>query len=261
MKKTVYTILILSIVIGVSLMVFDIMDRSSDGFRIPARFKKVVVDLSDRARSNELLFENHLEVPSSIELFMQSNAAGEKTVEVISESEILGLNRRKIDFNVGQYTGNSATSATFVMDAGKYSVYLTSPQTDGQIAIGYQESPKESSEFERLYRIHEGDLDNPPAGYEEIFSADLLGRSWQTKVIYTLSLATTKDIGLSVYTSAQQGTVSVDLIGNTSSLIGLVNPARNRICDQLETRLTPGEYQFKVTCENADGQLYVFLKQ
>jgi hypothetical protein len=261
MKKTVYTILIVSLIIGLPLMILDTMNKDRDQFKIPSRFNKVVVDLSDKARTEELLFEKELQVPTKVEFIMQSDAEGVKNVKVISESEILGFKSREFNFPVGRYTGNSSTSATFIMDVGKYSVYLTSEKTNGKLAMGHQETSKEASEFERLLKIHNGDLDNPPDGYEEIFSMDLTAQSFKEEIIYTLSLDKAKEIGLSIYTSSKQGNVSVDLIGESASYFGLVHPDRNRICDQLETTLLPGEYQFKVTAENADGQLYVFIKQ
>lgn len=261
MKKTVYAILITSLIIGFCLTIMDELAKNKDEFNIPSRFDKVIVDLSEQTRTNELLFTRELDVPSSVEFFLQSDDISEKSVKVISESEILGLNSREINFTVRRFTGNSSTSGTFTMQPGRYSVYLTSEKADGKIAIGYRETEKEQSEFERLYKIHKGDLNNPPNGYVEIFSTNLAGQSCEDEVIYTLSLDTTKDIGLSIYTSSKQGTVSVDFIGNSSSFIGLVHSPHNRICDQLNTTLSPGEYQLKLTCENADGQLYVFLKQ
>lgn len=261
MKRTVYTILIASLVVGFYLIVMDELSKNKDGFNIPSRFKKVIVDLSDRTRTNELLFTSELDEPSSVEFFIQSDDPSEKTVRVISESEILGNNSREINFIVRRFTGSSSTSGTFIMQKGKYSVYLTSEQTDGKIAIGYQDTTKEPSEFERLYKIHMGDLNNPPEGYLEVFSTDLSGRSYKEDVIYTLSLDTAKTIGLSVYISSQQGTVTVDFVGKSSNYIGLVHPAHNRICDQLVTSLPQGEYQLRLTCEDADGELYVFLKQ
>lgn len=261
MKKTVYAILIFVLIIGLPLMVFDAIGKNRDEFNIPLRFNKMIIDLSNTARKDELLFESELEIPSSIEFFIQSDAEGEKNVKVISDSEILGLKEKEISFNVGKYTGNASTSATFVMDAGKYSVYLTNEKTNGRIAIGYQETPKETSEFERLFKIHKGDLNNPPVGYEEIYSTDLAELNYKDEIIYTLSLDKSKDIGLSIYTSSKEGDVSIDLIGESTNFFGLVHSAHNNILDQLETTLSPGEYQLKLTCENADGKLYVFLKQ
>lgn len=261
MKKSVYFILIICLIIGVPMIVLDVMALPKDVFYVPSRFEKVVIDLSDKARTDELLFTNELEMPSTVEFFMQSDVEGEKIVKVVSESEILGFNSREVSWRVGRLTGNASTSATFTMGAGKYSVYLTSEKAGGKLAIGYQETAKEKSEFERLYEIHKGNLNNPPQGYVEIFSTDLTGQIFQNEVIYTLSVDKTKNVGLSVYTSSKQGNVSVDIIGASSSYFGLVHPEHNRICDQLETTLPAGEYQFKLTCENAEGELYIFLKQ
>jgi len=260
MKKTVYIILTVSLMIGFCLIMLDELTKDRNEFNIPSRFQKVIVDLKDRARTDELLFTRELEVPSSVEFFIQSDDMSTKNVKIISESEILGKNSREINFTIQRLTGNSSVSGTYIMNKGKYSVYLTSEKTEGKIAIGYQEKPVEPTEFERLYKIHNGDLNNPPKGYVEVFSTNLTGRSCKDEVIYTLSLDTTTDIGLSVYTSSEKGTAIVDFIGNSSNFIGLIHP-EHRICDQLETTLYPGEYQFKLTCQNADGQLFIFLKQ
>jgi len=259
MKKTVYSILICSLVVGFGLIIMDGLDK--DEFNIPSRFEKVIVDLSDQFGSDVLLFTKDLHVPSNVEFFIQSDNISEKNVKIVSESEILGFSSKEVNYTVGRYIGNSCIASTFTMDKGKYSVYLTSEKTKGKLVIGHQETAKESSEFERLYKIHNGELNNPPEGYAEIYSSNLTEKSCKDEVIYTLSLNTTKRIGLSVYTSSKQGTVSVDFIGKSSNFIGLINTQFNRICDQLETTLSPGEYQLKLTCENADGQLYIFLKQ
>ena len=176
-NETVYAILITSLIIGFCLIIMDELAKNKDEFNIPSRFDKVIVDLSEQARTNELLFTRELDVPSSVEFFIQSDDISEKSVKVISESEILGLNSREINFTVRRFTGNSSTSGTFTMQPGRYSVYLTSEKADGKIAIGYRETEKEQSEFERLYKIHKGDLNNPPNGYVEIFSTNLAGQS------------------------------------------------------------------------------------
>ncbi|NLM45494.1 MAG: hypothetical protein GX200_01640 [Firmicutes bacterium] len=261
MKKSVFAILRLCVIVGVLLVALDALDKSKGKFNLPSRFEKVIVDLSEKARNNELLFTNALDVPSKVEFMLQSDAEGEKEVKIVSEAEILGLKSREANFKVGKFTGNSSISAAFIMGKGSYSVYLTSEKKSGEIAIGHQESAVEISEFERLLKIHKGDLNNPPKGYVEIYSTDLAGRSSNEEVIYTLQLDKNKEIGLSVYTSAKQGIVSVDFSGENVHYIGLVHSEHNRICDQLQTTLPAGEYQIKLTCENADGQLYVFLKE
>jgi len=242
-KKTVYSILIISLVIGVCLIILD--SKGNDQFNIPSRFEKVIIDLSSQSGTDVLLFTKELDVPSTVEFFIQSDNETPKNIKVVSESEILGINGREVNFTVGKVTGNACVASTFVMDKGRYSVYLTSEKTKGKLAIGHQETAKEPAEFDRLYKIHNGDLNNPPEGYIEIFSTDLTGKSYRDEVIYTLSLDTAKDIGLSVYTSARQGTVSVDFIGKSSDFTGLVHPQFNRICDQLEATLPPDEYQCK----------------
>lgn len=258
-KKTVYFILVFSLVIGFGLIIMDAM--SGDVFRVPTRFEKVTVDLDEQYGTDVLIFSKKLDVPSTVEFFIQSDDAGMKNISIVSESEILGLSGKRINFMVGRITGNECIASTLTLDKGGYSIYLTGEKASGRLVIGHQETEKEPSEFERLCKIHNGEINNPPEGYTEIYSADLAGKSCKDEVIYTLSLSTAKNIGLSVYTSSRHGTVSVDFIGKYSGNYGLVHPQLNRICDQMEVSLSPGEYQLKLTCENADGQLYVFMKQ
>lgn len=54
--------------------------------------------------------------------------------------------------------------------------------------------------------------------------------------------------------------MSVDFVGSTFRFRGLVS-TEHRMCDQLELTLPRGEYQVKLSCQEADGQLYVFLKE
>jgi len=258
-KKTICFILILSLAVGFSLVIMDLSDW--DGFNVPSRFEKVTVDLSDQFGTDVLLFRKELNVPSTVEFFIQSNDDSAKNVKIVCESEILGFSSNEIEYTVTKLTGNSCIASTLSMNKGGYSVYLTSEKAEGKLVIGHQEKAADPSEFERLYKIHNGDLNNPPEGYEKIYSTSLAGKSCKDEVIYTLSLDTARNIGLSVYTSAKQGTVSVDFIGEYSNFTGLVHPQYGRICDQLEATLAPGEYRMKLTCENADGQLYVFIKK
>lgn len=260
MKKTISFILIFSLVVGLGLIIMDALS-GNDGFDVPTWYETVTVDLDKQFGTDVLIFSEKLDVPSTVDFFIQSDDASIKNIRIVSESEILGLSGKEINFMVGRVTGNSCIARTLTLDKGGYSVYLTSSKANGKLVIGHQEREKAPSEFERLYKIHNGEINNPPEGYAEIYSTDLAGKNCKSEVIYTLSLDTAKNIGLSVYTSSRQGTVSVDFIGKSSSYYGLIHPELNRICDQMEVSLSPGEYQLKLTCENADGQLYVFMKQ
>jgi len=259
-KKTVYFILIFSLIVGLCLTIMDALG-GDDGFDVPSRFETVTVDLDKQSGTDVLIFSEKLDAPSTVELFIQSNDASIKNIRIVSESEILGISGKEINFTVGRVTGDSCIARTLTLDKGGYSVYLTSRKAGGKLVIGHQEREKEPSEFERLYKIHNGEINNPPEGYAEIYSTDLAGKKCKDEVIYTLSLVVAENIGLSVYTSAKQGTVSVVFVGNNSSYYGMVHPELNRICDQMEVSLSPGEYQLRLTCENADGQLYVFMKR
>lgn len=259
MKKTVFLIIILSLAVGLPLMVLDVLQGGTSQFKVPERFEQVIVDLGTGAKNNELILERNLAVPSTVELFLQSDAEGLKQIKLVSEGEILGQDGREVEFLLERIVGNASSSATLLLEPGSYRVYLTSDQLKGKMVLGYQETPKEEREFQRLSQIHQGRLNNPPPGYREIYSTELTGLEVADELIYTLSVTEQQDVGLSIYTSASEGTLQVDLVHNQGGWFSLVSPDR-RICDQLETTLRPGEYQFRLTAHNADGELIIYLK-
>ena len=260
MKKTVYSILIITLFIGLGLIITEQLTKDRNVFKVPSGYHKEIIDLSDHTRSDELLFSRELESPSTVEIFIQSDNDSDKIIKIISDSAILGRKSNEDVLPVKKYTDNQYVSSTYLFNKGEYSVYLTSECADGKLVIGYRETPKELTEYERLSKIDKGELNNPPEGYSLVYSADLSGVSYNDELVHTLSLNESKKIGISIYTSSMQGNLSVNLIGESFGYYGLVSPEQ-RICDQLDMVLSPGEYQFKVDCEDTDGQVYIFIKQ
>lgn len=261
MKKKLYVFLVACLILGLWLSILDQRIKKQDGFMFPSRFTSVLVDLNQHPRMDEVVLSRELTVPTTVELMFQSDTANLKHVKVVSEGQILGKKSNEVNFIVGQFMGTASVSATMIMTPGKYNICLTSDQVKGLLIINYQETAIETAEFERLYRIHNGELNNPPEGYVQVFATELAGLEYKDEVIYSITIDQPKLLGLSVYTSAQQGDVSVDFIGENTEYIGLVSADYSRICDQLEVVLPRGKYQLKLSSSNADGQLYVFIKQ
>src|SRR5690554_6713224 len=88
-KKVVFTILIVSLAIGLPFMVLDFLYKGAKEFRVPEELEKLVVDLGTGERDGELLLERYLPVPSTVELFFQSNTEGPKHLRLKSEGEML----------------------------------------------------------------------------------------------------------------------------------------------------------------------------
>lgn len=260
MKRKVYIILTMSLLSGLGLMVLDFLSSSRTEFRVPPGFNPTVVELSEGPRQDESVFQGELAVPSVVQFFLQSDAEGNKEIWIRSASEVLGSPTREIYMVVGEFTGSSSVSVPLFMDAGRYSVHITHEQVEGQVLIATKETALEPQEFSRLLRIHQGDLDNPPPGYAEVFSISLQGLTCQDETMHTLSLTRAQEVGLAVYTSARQGMVRLDLVGQSSSYYGLVTE-ESSINNQLQTTLSPGKYVFKLTCADADGEVHVYLKQ
>lgn len=240
-------------------MVMDSMQSRQDRFRIPNRFNQLVVDLNTGRRTDELILERTLQSPALVKMIFQSDSETLKHLRIVSESEIIGRDAREDEIELNRLIGPTSTSASLLLGRGKYALYLTSEKAPGKLVVGYQETPYEPEEFARLERIHRGELTNPPDGYQEVYSTSLSGLSLNEDTVYTLTLDSTQSIGVSIYTSAREGYMSVDFIGDRVGWWGLVG-TEHRILDQLEITLTRGEYHFRLTCDNADGEVYIYVK-
>jgi hypothetical protein len=117
-----------------------------------------------------------------------------------------------------------------------------------------------ASEYERLMKVDQGDLDNPPEGYEKVYIADLSELNCKEDIVYTLTLDRTQKVGFSLYTNSTKGNVSVDFAGENSNFYGLIN-SFYKIEDRMENTYSKGTYEFKLTSNNADGQVYIYIKK
>lgn len=260
MKKTVFGILIICLLIGIPLIILDAFPNAKGQFTIPSDYSKIVIDLNEKTRDNEVVFSSILETPRGIDLYIQSDSSEEKIIEIASEHKIIGKPDNKYHFSVNQVTNNMANTLNQIYNAGQFTISLTNRQAEGKLVIGYRERTISSSEIERLLKIDSGDLDNPPAGYEKVYSTDLSGMDCKDEVLYTFTLDKTQTFGLSVYSHVEEGSLSVDFIGENTSYYGLVY-SKNSLCDQMEIPLEKGEYQVRLNCENVDGKLIVFAKK
>ncbi len=261
MKKTVYIILITCLFIGISLIVLEQLSIGKDkhAFDIPLEYSKEIIDLSEHKREDDLLFTGELETPSVLSIILQSDTRNKKTIKIVSDSKVLGKGSNEYILNVRNTSKNKQVYSTQMLGKGKYSVYLTSEKINGTLTIAYHESPVDQSIYDRFCKIDMGELNNPPEGYIEIYSVDLEGLNYIDEKVYTISFSDTKTIGLSAYTSINQGDFSLDLIGESLEIGMLDN--ESKICDQLEITLMAGEYQLKLNCKDADGQVYIFMKE
>jgi hypothetical protein len=261
MKKAVFSILIASLIVGVPLMLLDFFYKDNDSFNIPKEYSKIEVDLSEKARNNESVFQAYFDTPKGFDLIIQSDSEEIKTIEVITEQKIIGRSDNKYEIEVDKILGPCSYGLNFISGIGNITVSLTNEKAEGKIVFGYKDRPIDILEYERLLKVDNGELNNPPKGYDKIFSADLRGQNFKDETIYTLTLYNPQNIGLSVYTDCTEGDLSVDLIGQGSSYYGIVSPNNFRICDQLEFRWDKGEYEIRLSSENANGQIYIFLKR
>jgi hypothetical protein len=261
MRKLLTAILIICLLIGIPLMIIDRIDTGNGTFKIPSGYKKIKIDLQEKVRKNELIYEKELKVPTRVNIMVQCDSDSKSFLHVSSEKKILGNSKKEEDYQINKLTGNSSMSMTYILQPGKYSITITNPKVEGTVMLGYNEKAVETSEYERLSKIDSGDLNNPPEGYEKVYSADLSGLNCKQEGVYTLTLDRTQKIGISVYTNTTKGNVSVDFIGDSSNFTGLVYPGISNICDQLITTQTKGTYVFKLNCEDADGQVVIYMKK
>lgn len=260
MKNIIFGILIICLLIGIPLIIMDQLSTEKGIFNIPSGYEKIEIDLNE-ARTNEIVFSKAIENPELVEFCIQSDSEVENTLKIASDSRILGKGTSEISLSIGEVIKNSAISSSLLLKGGKYTITLSNKKLKGKIMIGYREKVMKASEFERLEKIDQGDLDNPPEGYKKVYCTELPGLSYNDNTIYTLTLDRTKKVGLCIYMNSKQGNVSVDFEGENSNYMGLVYTKYNSICDQMEQTLGRGTYDVKLNCKNADGQLYVFIKE
>ncbi len=264
MKKVVFGLLVICLMAGIPLMIMD-SNMGSNGvngkFTIPAGYTKIEIDLDEKSRNSEVIFTSTLDIPKGFDLYVQSDSEEEKIIEVTSEHKFIGKADNKHILNVNKVTDNMANTFNQIFGPGEISISLTNQKAKGKIVIGYRERAIDISEYERLSKIDSGDLNNPPKGYDKAYRIDLSGLKYKDETIYSITLDKAQNVGFSFYTDSREGNVSVDLIGENSSFYGLISSGHNNICDQLELMFEKGEYKVRLNCENADGQLYVFIKK
>jgi hypothetical protein len=261
MKKLIIGILAVCLLIGIPFILMDVIATGNGPFNIPSGFKKIKVDLKEKERNNEVVLTKEIKNATVVCFMVQSDSDTNSTVRILSDKKFIGSNAVEEKFEVKSLTGKSYMSPTFMLQPGHFSITVTNVITDGNLMIGYKEKEIEASEYERLLKIDRGDLNNPPEGYELLYSSDLSGLEKNQEIIDTITLDHTQKIGISVYTNSTKGNVSVDFIGKYSSFYGLVTPKVRYICDRMENTLQAGDYDIQLTCKDADGQIYIFIKK
>lgn len=261
MKKIMIGILGICLLVGVPFIIMDLLAGSSGVFHTSPGYKRIELDLGEKARDDEVVYTKELKHAAEISFMIQSDADAESSVSIESDEKFLGSDTNKESCPVGNMTGTSYLSPKMLLQPGKYTIKVTNIQTGGKLMIGYKERKLETAEYERLLKIDKGELNNPPEGYELVYSADLSGLAYNQEVIYDLTLNHSQKVGISVYTNASSGKVSVDFAGESNSFIGLVTPKVHYICDRLENTFGKGNYKIRLSSEDADGQIYIFIKK
>lgn len=261
MKKPAIAALAVGLLILIPLMFIGFLASNQNSFKIPHRFEKIKIDMNEKVRTEEVVYKKMLKAATRVDIMVQCDVDSNSSISIISDKKIIGSNVNKLNYQINKLTGNSSMSMSLILQPGNYSISISNNKTKGSIMIGYEEKKMSTSEYERLKRIDSGELDNPPKGYENIYSADLTGLNTKQKSVYTLTLDRMQKIGISVYTNATKGDMTVDFIGNYNNNTGLVFANTNHICDQLITTLPKGTYEFKLTSDDADGQVSIFIKK
>jgi hypothetical protein len=261
MKKFIFGILAACLLIGLPFIVMDALAQENSNFKIPSGYEKVTIHLNEKVRNMETVYTKELKEPTEVNIVMQSDSDIQNKVVIASDQKILGSNGKEQTFQIKDVVGYSYLTSKIIFKPGIYTIKVTSAKTEGDIVIGFKENTISSSEFERLLKIESGELNHAPEGYEEVYHTDLSGLNVKDQTVYSLTLDRTRKIGICIYTNATKGNCSVDFIGETSQYYGLINPGIQSICDRLENTLSKGTYEIKLSSNNADGQVYIFLKK
>lgn len=259
MKRFLIVIVIICFMIGIPLLIIDRLAMNGD-FKIPGNYNMIKVDLNDKVRSNEIVYTKKLNTAAKVRFMIQCDSDAQGSIQIASEQKILGSNFKEETIMLMKVTGSQSMNPELILQPGNYSITVTNEKTEGTMIIGYNEKELPAAEYERLKKVDGGELNNPPEGYEKIYSATLSGLSCKEEKIYTLQLDHIQKIGIAVYSSATKGNLSVDFLGKNNNFIGMVSPGVANIYE-MENSFATGTYEFKLTSDGADGQVYIFLKK
>lgn len=261
MKKIVIGVMAIIVLIGVPFLIMSMLSKKDGAFNIPNSYKVISVDLMEKARDNEVVFTKELDTAAEISFRIQSNSQTESIVRISSDETLIGMNTKENVNPVCDITGNSYIGSRIMLQPGTYKITVTNAKAEGEIRIGYKEKEIEASEYERLMKLDGGELDNPPEGYELVYHTELSDLNCKEESVYTLKLEKSQKLGLCVYTNSSKGYVSVDFTGKSSSYYGIINSEAQRIYESGESYYGKGNYEIKLTSEDADGQVYVYIKK
>ncbi len=261
MKKLIIIVLAACLLIGIPFIIMDRIAENNGDFNIPSWYETVRIKLEEKARNSEVVYTKELTNATVVSFMIQSNSQTDSTIRISSDKKLIGSNTHEETFMISNMTGKSYLSPKMILQPGTYTITVTSKKTEGVVMIGYQETELNSSEYERLLKIDQGDLNNPPEGYELAYSTKLSGLDCTQETVYSLSLDRSKNIGIAVYTNATTGKATVDFQGTYSNFIGLVTPKVHTICEQMESTFQRGDYEIQLTSKNADGEIYIFIKK
>lgn len=261
MKKFLFGILGICLLIGIPLIIMDLQARNHSEFSIPFGYKRVDIKLYKRDRKNEIVYQKNLKFATVVSFHIQSNSTNENYVTIKSEHNIIGNISNEDTCSIQKMPQGGYDGSTYILQPGKYTIAVNSKKSKGMIMIGFKEKKLADSIYKRLKKIDGGDLNNPPQGYEKVYSAKLSKLNCKDKTVFKVTFDHAKKVGLCVYTSASKGNLSVDyFIGKDSSYYGLITPGKNKICDRLES-YSKGTYEVKLTTKDTDGEIYVFMKK
>lgn len=260
-KKYIIILLGICLLIGIPFIGMDLLSKDAGNFNNHYIYKKIKIDLKEKSRENETVLVKELSSATELSLEIQSDSDSMSYVSISSDQKLIGSNGKEERYGIRDMTGNSYVSPTLLLQPGKYEIKVTNTQAEGKLVIGYKEKKIDDKDYERLLKVDSGDLNNPPEGYELVYSGDLSGLNCSKKVVYSLSINHNQDIGICVYTNSSKGNATVDFIGKNNNFTGLVTPKSHAICEQTEGTFPAGDYEFQLTSENADGQMYIFIKK
>ena len=82
MKKTVYSILIITLFIGLGLIITEQLTKDRNVFKVPSGYHKEIID--SRIIPDQMSFFSRVGVPSTVEIFVQSDNDSDKIIKIIN---------------------------------------------------------------------------------------------------------------------------------------------------------------------------------
>ncbi len=206
---------------------------------------------------SDVIYSLDLKSPMLEHFYILSQFEGDKWIKLKGDKKIIGVNGTAIDLIKGDY---AVAQSSFLLKSGRYIISAENPFIKGELTLYVSNEKPDLKTYRRLLMIDEGDLNNPPEGYENIYSSNSGIPEKTNVIIYSFNVGSTIKEAFSIYGKISEGKLSVRLKGGNIRDFEFINE-NHPMSDQCSLFLEKGSYSIWIFTDGFKGRLAVFRKK